>query len=214
MFSSSLPFLSLLSFFSFVIPSIVEVHAAINVTVDNSDPGILYRPLGSWSLDDSYDSGATDHFTGDQDAWAAFNFTGIAVYYLVHLYPSSLPTGGMISLDGGPAVAVTMWNPDRDSYGRQWETVWSAANLTNTTHMLNVSWWPNQLNQFISLDTIMYTIDNETDATSAGSAQPTASGADFGSSTTSSSNNTVPIVYSSSSNYEKLRRLQLRILLR
>lgn len=49
-----------------------------NVTIDDSDPSIIYQPPDSWetSVYDVLDAGGRHHLTSDPDATASFTFTG------------------------------------------------------------------------------------------------------------------------------------------
>jgi len=161
-----------LQFFAVIFLSSVwlPVQALRNISIDNSNPIINYS--GSWPFD-TYASGATDHwssssgasatveFTGDFLVFGAFAFAlkiliGVAVYYRVHLYPSSLPAGGLLSVDNYAATGVVMWDPDSEDYTRNSTDVWCMTGLPNGTHTLNVKFWDNGNNQYLTLDTILY----------------------------------------------------------
>ncbi|THU77569.1 hypothetical protein K435DRAFT_88089 [Dendrothele bispora CBS 962.96] len=151
-------FSPLLRFFTFVLVSNVwlSVQALRNITIDNSDPTVSYHS-DDWSFDDSYASSATDHWSSISGASASVPFTGVAVYYQVHLYPSGLHTGALLSVDNYAETGVVMWDPDNDDYGDNFTDVWSMTGLPNGTHTLNVKFWDNGDNDYITLDTILVT---------------------------------------------------------
>ncbi|KAK7455270.1 hypothetical protein VKT23_011142 [Stygiomarasmius scandens] len=134
----------------------LPVQALRNISIDNSDSVVNYS-TDDWSFDDSYTSGATDHWSSLTGASATIEFTGVAVYYKVHLYPSNLHTGGLLSVDNYAATGVVMWDPDNEDYGDNFTDVWSMTGLPNGTHTLNVKFWENGDNDYISLDTILVT---------------------------------------------------------
>ncbi|KAF5364643.1 hypothetical protein D9758_005574 [Tetrapyrgos nigripes] len=142
---------------SFLLPlnAWLPVQALKNITIDNSDSAVHYND--EWNFDDTYDSGATDHWSSSTSATATVNFTGVAVYYQVHMYPNNLQTGGILSVDNYPATSAIMWDPNNDNYGSNWTTVWQMTGLADGPHTLNVKYWDNGNNSFISLDTVLVT---------------------------------------------------------
>ncbi|KAK7455268.1 hypothetical protein VKT23_011140 [Stygiomarasmius scandens] len=146
-----------LQFFALVFLSSVwhPVQALRNISIDNSDPIINYS--GQWPFDNSYRSGATDHYSPSTGASATIEFTGVAVYYRVHLYPSNLPAGGLLSVDNYAATGVVMWDPSGADYARNSTDVWCMTGLPNGTHTLNVKFWNNGNNEYLTLDTILAT---------------------------------------------------------
>ncbi|THU87331.1 hypothetical protein K435DRAFT_804428 [Dendrothele bispora CBS 962.96] len=109
--------------------------AAENVTIGNNSSLIEYSE-GDWRFEGDYSSGATDHWSGITGAWASFTFTGVAIYYSVHLYPGRYPAGGRFFLDGSSEGNVRLFDPKADNYADAGTIVWSKTGLENTQHTL------------------------------------------------------------------------------
>ncbi|KAJ7190670.1 hypothetical protein GGX14DRAFT_381958, partial [Mycena pura] len=126
----------------FLLPLPLLVNALLNVTVDDTDPSIVYR--GSWEPSSTHlsglDYGGSHTVSSDAAANATFAFTGVAVYYLAPRWPYAVNT--QLSLDGGPAIIVNLTDPDASttaaggSESAQSRVAWSATALPNTTHTL------------------------------------------------------------------------------
>ncbi|KAK7455269.1 hypothetical protein VKT23_011141 [Stygiomarasmius scandens] len=200
----------------------LPVQALHNISIDNSDPIINYS--GEWPFDNFYTSGATDHWSPSAEASATIEFTGdflvlnafilalkvligVAVYYRVHLYPSDLPAGGLLSVDNYAATGVVMWDPDSEDYARNSTDVWCMTGLPNGTHTLNVKFWDNGNNDYITLDTILVTqleagdfptsspvsSSQTASSTSSVTSSPDSASDSNGSSSSGSSNKALPI---------------------
>ncbi|THU86840.1 hypothetical protein K435DRAFT_359139 [Dendrothele bispora CBS 962.96] len=128
----------------------IVLAAAENVTIHNDNPSIIYSE-GDWKFEDDYSSGATDHWSGDTGAWASFTFTGVAIYYSVHLYPWNIPAGGRFFLDGNSEGNIRLFDPRADDYADVGTIVWSRTGLENTQHTLKVQ----ISDDFITLDTLV-----------------------------------------------------------
>ncbi len=76
-FRPHVPFSTRALLFRFLICSTV-VRAAINITVDDGDPGIIYSPGGAWkrSAPSPLNYGGSHMFSMDAGATAVFSFTG------------------------------------------------------------------------------------------------------------------------------------------
>ncbi|KAJ7191287.1 hypothetical protein GGX14DRAFT_528874 [Mycena pura] len=118
--------------------------ALLNVTVDDTDPSIVYK--GSWEPSRTHrsglDYGGTHTLSSDPTANATFNFTGVAVYYLAPLWPYAVNT--QLRLDRDPPVVVNLTDPNSTpeidgSESAMSSVVWSATGLANTTHQLLLS---------------------------------------------------------------------------
>ncbi|KAJ3925564.1 MAG: hypothetical protein NXY57DRAFT_906910 [Lentinula lateritia] len=104
--------LRLFAILSFTLYSIRCSFAILhNVTYDNLDPSVTYLPQGGdgWDVDikEGLDyEGSHAVASGDPDASAVFQFTGVAVYYFSPLWPYNVST--VVSLDGGNNITVNL----------------------------------------------------------------------------------------------------------
>ncbi|KAJ7088500.1 hypothetical protein B0H15DRAFT_780660 [Mycena belliarum] len=129
----------------------VGVAGLLNVTIDDTDPAIVYT--GVWepssTLMSSLDYGGTHTLSADTNAKATLKFTGVAVYYLVPRWPYAVNT--QLSLDGGEPVVVNLTDPHASatapggSESAPSSVAWSATSLSNTTHTLVLSMAPSGL---------------------------------------------------------------------
>ncbi|KAJ7733662.1 hypothetical protein B0H16DRAFT_1328049 [Mycena metata] len=152
MFSLLLLLLTIPLFFHFA-------SALINVTIDDTDPAIVYQ--GSWEASSTHlsslDYGGSHTVSGDSTASATLTFTGVAIYYLCPRWPYAVNTE--VTLDGGQSVIVNLTDPIASttaaggSESAQFSVVWSATGLTNTTHKLVLTMAPT--GEFIVADGFM-----------------------------------------------------------
>ncbi|KAF5321665.1 hypothetical protein D9619_000075 [Psilocybe cf. subviscida] len=144
----------------------IPAMAAMNITIDNSDPSIIYS--GSWEeLPGELDFGKTHQLTGDPMGTAVFQFTGTAIYFQSPLWPFSLTTG--ISLDGEPPdtiflqdpASVSSPNPDGGETIAS-AVVWGRSGLLDTLHTLTMSVVPasDGSQSFAVVDALIYTSDD------------------------------------------------------
>ncbi|KAF9477854.1 hypothetical protein BDN70DRAFT_809947 [Pholiota conissans] len=120
------------------------VNADFNITLDDSDPLIVYDPPTSWTQSSSNDLDFDGHhmLTDDPSATATLTFTGTAIYYLSPLWPYRLNT--LITLDDQPPVLVSLRDHNQPVVENGPETtasqvVWSATGLDNVEHTLVIS---------------------------------------------------------------------------
>lgn len=133
-----------------------------NITVDDTNPGIVYAPPGAWvlSANSSLDIGGTHMLTQNPNGTATFTFTGmfvpqlprdgrcliggqgVAIYFLSPKWPYLVNTA--VSLDNGPVTLVDLVDHSRPDAvlgpeTAQSDVVWSATGLNNTNHTLIMS---------------------------------------------------------------------------
>ncbi|KAK7453499.1 hypothetical protein VKT23_011776 [Stygiomarasmius scandens] len=142
---------------------IILAHAIHNVTVNNTDPNIVYS-AHDWTFS-TYNSGATDHWSSFEGAMAVYNFTGVAIYYSVHLYSNHDIAGVNLSLDGRAGDDVQLFDPNSTQHGETPVIVWSKTNLENINHSLTAQ-IPRDVG-LISLDTLIVTVLDSGDPGSA-----------------------------------------------
>ncbi|THU77570.1 hypothetical protein K435DRAFT_786640 [Dendrothele bispora CBS 962.96] len=181
-----------------------HAQAKHNVTIDNRNSSISYS--GDWTFEDDYPGGATDHWTDDEDAKAEFKFTGVAIYYQVHLYPGNAPAGALLSVDNKTPEGVRLYDPraDDDEYAQQLTTAWAVENLQNGTHTLHVAFWPGDDDDeitYVTLDTIVVTVLDEQDAPHSSSTSSSAT------STSSSSATSTPTSAPDTSRRDKVSQI-------
>ncbi|KAJ7614513.1 hypothetical protein FB45DRAFT_758475 [Roridomyces roridus] len=136
--------LSLCFFFFFHFAAAVQ-H---NVSLDNTDSLITYRPQSSWEsgLRSGLDFGGSHSVSSDPASNAVLNFTGVAVYYLAPRWPYTVTT--VITLDDGQSVLVNLTDPyatptpPGGSESAEFSVAWSAMGLSNTTHSVVLSMSP------------------------------------------------------------------------
>ncbi|KAJ3742445.1 hypothetical protein DFH05DRAFT_214655 [Lentinula detonsa] len=133
-----------------------------NTTIDDQNSTILYS-AGEWNLSSSYNSLDYDgfhHLSGQSSAFAVFNFTGVAIYFLSPLWPYAV--GARLVLDDQiPPVFVDLQDHSRpvSSTGGP-ETVasavvWGVENLESGNHSLRVEFAQGQ-SEYVILDAIIY----------------------------------------------------------
>ncbi|KAF5369686.1 hypothetical protein D9615_010162 [Tricholomella constricta] len=155
------------------------VRALHNVTVDDSNPSIVYSPFDSWTRTGGSETGG-HMLTEDPIATATFTFEGVAFYYSSPLWPYAVTT--LVSLDSGPAILLDLTDhdvPTQDG-GDGAATVDSRVirgftGLTNTQHTLVISVGEGQ--PFAIVDALTYTVvDPDDDITMSVSASSSVSG--------------------------------------
>ncbi|KAJ7894328.1 hypothetical protein B0H14DRAFT_3657618 [Mycena olivaceomarginata] len=158
------------------LPLFLHVASALlNVTIDDTDPAIVYS--GTWEP------------SADSAASATLTFTGVAVYYVVPRWPYAVST--QLSLDGGPGVVVNLTDPhasttgDGGSESAAASVAWAATGLTNTTHRLVLTMAPT--GNVIVADGFIYTVNNGSSPASSSSASPSSSSSSSSSHAPSSS---------------------------
>ncbi|KAK7453500.1 hypothetical protein VKT23_011777 [Stygiomarasmius scandens] len=134
--------------------SIISICAIHNVTVNNTDPNIAYS-AHDWSFA-TYKSGASDHWSDFEGAKAVYNFTGVAIFYSVHLYSNHGIAGAHLSLDGSSGDDVQLFDPNSTHHGENPVVVWSKTNLENKNHSLTAQ--ISRDVELISLDTLIVTV--------------------------------------------------------
>ncbi|KAJ4473066.1 hypothetical protein J3R30DRAFT_3296838 [Lentinula aciculospora] len=132
-----------------------------NVTVDDQDPSVLYSG-GQWNLSNPYNSLDCEgfhHFSSQLSAFAVFNFTGIAIYFLSPLWPYSV--GAQLVLDGqSRPVFVDLQDhsrPVNSSGGPETVSsavVWGVENLESGNHSLRVEFAQGR-SKYVVLDAFM-----------------------------------------------------------
>ncbi|KAH7878387.1 uncharacterized protein C8R40DRAFT_759582 [Lentinula edodes] len=139
-----------------------------NVTIDDQDPAIFYS-AGQWNLSNSYNSldvKGFHHLSGQSSAFAVFNFTGVAIYFLSPLWPYAV--GAQLVLDNQPPAFVDLQDYSRSvSLSGGSETVssavvWGVENLELGNHSLRVE-FAQEKSEYVVLDALIYSsIDNAT----------------------------------------------------
>lgn len=154
----------------------ITVFAAVNVSIYDNDPAIIYSPQGAWSQSppNALDFSGAHMLTQEPNATASFNFTGIAIYFLAPLWPYTVNTA--ISLDSGPVTLIDLVDHSRPSTSQGPETVqskvvWNATGLANTQHNLRISVGAGQ--PYAIVDGLIYTNANATNVSSSSSLTPT-----------------------------------------
>ncbi|KAJ3996433.1 hypothetical protein F5050DRAFT_1807748 [Lentinula boryana] len=133
-----------------------------NTTIDDQNSTIFYSS-GEWNLSSSYNSLDYDgfhHLSGQSSAFAVFNFTGVAIYFLSPLWPYAV--GARLVLDDQiPPVFVDLQDHSRpvSSTGGS-ETVasavvWGVENLESGNHSLRVEFAQGQ-SEYVVVDAIIY----------------------------------------------------------
>nr|GAT60421.1 predicted protein [Mycena chlorophos] len=146
------------------------VHALVNVTLDDTDPSIVYNGIWDPSSEhkSSLDFNGSHTFSSDASGSATLTFTGVAVYYLAPRWPYAVSTE--IALDGGSGVVLNLTDPlasttsPGGSESAQWSVIWSATNLSNTTHRVVVTMAAG--GETIVVDGFIYTTENHSSSTS------------------------------------------------
>ncbi|KAJ3756674.1 hypothetical protein F5878DRAFT_547420 [Lentinula raphanica] len=161
MTSFPLPLRLLILALSFEIQAVLAVTTITNVTVDDQDPAILYSPE-DWNTTEAYNSldyGGYHHLSGQSSAFAIFNFTGVAIYFLSPLWPYAV--GARLVLDGQiPPVFVDLQDhsqPVNSTGGAETVSsavVWGFENLTLGNHSLQVEFAQGQ-SQYVVVDAFM-----------------------------------------------------------
>jgi len=144
---------SILSLFTCFLSVTIVFGQFINVTVDDGSSSITYSPQSAWgttaqtALDFPFSASSSHRLVdtllpGHGGAYASFEFTGVAVYFLSPKWPYSVST--LVSLDGGLGRCVDLFDPSgvRDAVGSETApstVVWSETGLTNTRHTVRVS---------------------------------------------------------------------------
>ncbi|KAJ4473663.1 hypothetical protein J3R30DRAFT_704187 [Lentinula aciculospora] len=146
-----------------------------NVTYDNLDPSVTYLPQGGdgWDIDikEGLDyKGSHAVASGDPDASAVFQFTGVAVYYFSPLWPYNVST--VVSLDGGNNMTLNLMDMSATpaSVGSA-ATASSAARygytgLSNSSHSLKmymvqgINYSDPNIHGYIVVDGFNVTIDD------------------------------------------------------
>ncbi|KAJ4470552.1 hypothetical protein C8J55DRAFT_180224 [Lentinula edodes] len=146
-----------------------------NVTIDDQDPAIFYS-AGQWNLSNSYNSldvKGFHHLSGQSSAFAVFNFTGVAIYFLSPLWPYAV--GAQLVLDNQPPAFVDLQDYSRSvSLSGGSETVssavvWGVENLRLGNHSLRVE-FAQERSEYVVLDALIYSsIENATVETPASS---------------------------------------------
>ncbi|KAJ3851138.1 hypothetical protein EV368DRAFT_65988 [Lentinula lateritia] len=139
-----------------------------NVTIDDQDPAIFYS-AGQWNLSNSYNSldvKGFHHLSGQSSAFAVFNFTGVAIYFLSPLWPYAV--GAQLVLDNQPPAFVDLQDYSRSvSLSGGSETVssavvWGVENLELGNHSLRVE-FAQENSEYVVLDALIYSsIENAT----------------------------------------------------
>ncbi|KAJ3889975.1 hypothetical protein GG344DRAFT_50600 [Lentinula edodes] len=131
-----------------------------NVTIDDQDPAIFYS-AGQWNLSNSYNSldvKGFHHLSGQSSAFAVFNFTGVAIYFLSPLWPYAV--GAQLVLDNQPPAFVDLQDYSRSvSLSGGSETVssavvWGVENLQLGNHSLRVE-FAQERSEYVVLDALM-----------------------------------------------------------
>ncbi|KAF9535175.1 hypothetical protein CPB83DRAFT_843605 [Crepidotus variabilis] len=137
-----------------------------NITLDDTDPSILY--FGDWlpTPFDQSNAGGTHKVTATPDASAALNFTGVAIYFYSPLWPFRVTTA--LSLDGQPSELLDLRDYDAPFLqdgpeSQSSQVVWWADGLENTQHILNVSVGAGE--DLAILDQLVYTIKDSSNST-------------------------------------------------
>ncbi|KAG6868231.1 hypothetical protein C0993_005931 [Termitomyces sp. T159_Od127] len=140
------------------IPCVLCRH---NVTVDDQDPAIIYRPKASWSpsANSPLDVRGAHMLTDNPAATATFHFKGVAVYFVSPLWPYHVTTA--VSLDSGPVSLLDLVDQSRRETDGGPETVqsrvvWSSGELANTQHTLVISVGKGE--PYAIVDAIVYTV--------------------------------------------------------
>ncbi|KAF7366012.1 hypothetical protein MVEN_00477100 [Mycena venus] len=125
-----------------------------NITVDDTDPAILYTGSG-WHTDTEPTAiNGSVHTTcnsSSTDARATFNFTGVAIYYLPPPLIVCSPTTTLILDDGAP-ISFNVTSPDGTK-----PAIWGVTNLSNGPHtIVNAGLNPD----VARVDAFMFTVDN------------------------------------------------------
>ncbi|KAJ7171382.1 hypothetical protein C8R46DRAFT_184405 [Mycena filopes] len=141
---------------AFAVPSFVS--GVRNVTLDDSDPGIVYS--AGWNTSagtNSLDFGGSLHFTDNSTASASVAFKGVAVYLIGPFWSSAV--GVQVQIDGqGPFgidledYTVAVESQRRETLESQ--VVWSATELPDTNHTMIIS-MPSGV-EFAALDGLMW----------------------------------------------------------
>ncbi|KAK7443221.1 hypothetical protein VKT23_015818 [Stygiomarasmius scandens] len=126
--------------------------ATRNVTVDHDNSSISYSR--NWWRE-SFSNGVADHWSDESDAVVTFTFTGVAIFYSVHLYPSYWTAGARFNLDGNSADTAQLYDPTADDNAAERTVVWSKTGLENGIHTLKVQKAPGD--DYVILDRLIFT---------------------------------------------------------
>ncbi|KAF8660456.1 hypothetical protein AX16_001636 [Volvariella volvacea WC 439] len=132
-----------------------------NVTIDDSDPRIVYSPSDQWSLASptELNVGGNHMLTSTPGAFAVFDFTGVAIYFMSPLWPYRVTTG--LQLDAEPPELIELIDrsrPTSEDGGPETvesQVVWSRTGLENGTHTLTIFIAVDE--PFAIVDALIYT---------------------------------------------------------
>ncbi|KAJ7242154.1 hypothetical protein B0H12DRAFT_1236815 [Mycena haematopus] len=152
-----------------VLAALSLVSGQLNVTLDDSDPSIIYSD--GWNVSTTnnlLDFGGTLHFSANSTVSASVTFQGVAVYLLSPFWSSNV--GAQVTLDGqGPFVIDFEDHGAVEEPGLGQETlrsqvVWGATGLADANHTMTIS-MPSGV-RYVVLDGLIYSTLEANDAES------------------------------------------------
>ncbi|KAF8660459.1 hypothetical protein AX16_001639 [Volvariella volvacea WC 439] len=112
-----------------------------DVLVDDNDSRISYSDGWSLAQPTELNIGGNHMLAESPDAFATFEFVGIALYFYSPLWPYHVTTG--LQLDNEPSEVIELIDQSRTDAGNGSETVqsaivWGRTGLANATHTLRI----------------------------------------------------------------------------
>ncbi|KAJ7088722.1 hypothetical protein B0H15DRAFT_949348 [Mycena belliarum] len=142
------------------------VSALHNVTLDDTDPAIIYSAGWNVLYGNALDFGGTLHSSDDSSASASLKFRGVAVYLIAPLLSSS--AGAQVVIDDQAPFIIDLQDhgiaaaPDLGQETLRSQVVWAATSLPYAEHTLVISMPPATRN--LILDGLIYSVPDDADS--------------------------------------------------